>query len=50
MSAARQTTDQGDQGIQVLFAMTGRARPIELQDGLFSGTIAAIRVTHGMLS
>jgi hypothetical protein len=34
----------------MLFAMAGRVRSIELQDGLFYGKIAAICVTHAMRS
>jgi hypothetical protein len=42
--AARQATDQGHQCIEMLFAMAGRARLVELHDRLLYGTIAGIRV------
>jgi len=48
MFAASQTADQRDQGLEVAFAMPGRTRLLELHNGLFYDTIAAIRVTHGM--
>jgi hypothetical protein len=47
--ATHQPTDQGHQGIEMFFAMTGRARLIELHNSLFYGTIAPIRITHEML-
>jgi site-specific DNA recombinase len=45
--SSSQTTDQGDEGVEVAFLMTGGARLIELQEILLYGTIAAVRVTHG---
>src|SRR6185503_17870269 len=48
MSAASQSTDQGRQGIEMFFTMTSWARLIELHNGLFYGTIASIRITHGV--
>ena len=44
-----QAADHGHQGIEMLFAMPGRTRLIELHNALFYGTIAAIRVAHGVL-
>lgn len=46
---ARQPTDQGDERIQMAFLMPAGAGVIQLHQGLFYGTIAAIRVTHGLL-
>ena len=48
--AADQPTDQGDQGVEVLFAMTSRSWVIQLHEPLLDGTIAASRVVHGCSS
>ena len=42
-----QAADQGDEGIEVAFAVAGGQRLKELHDACFYGTIAAVRVTHG---
>ncbi len=41
-------TDEGSEGIEVAFAMTGERRK-ELQKAAFYGSIAAIRVTNMFL-
>ena len=40
--SAGQATDDGGQGVQMTFLMTGGARVIELHEALFDGRIAAI--------
>src|ERR671933_1863793 len=42
-----QAADQGDEGIEVAFAMASGPRLKELHDACFYGTMAAMRVTHG---
>lgn len=45
---ASQATDQCNQRVEVAFTMAGRLRMIELHNRPFYGTIAAVRVTHGI--
>jgi hypothetical protein len=47
--AADKTTDQGNQCVEMFFAMALRARLVELHDRLFYGTISTMRVIHGVL-
>ncbi len=44
---ATQATDEGNQGVEMTFLVTGGLRVKELHEALLDGTRAAIRVTHG---
>src|ERR687885_2144043 len=44
-----QAADQGNEGVEMAFAMAGGPRLKELHEALFYGTIAVVRVTHLLL-